>query len=325
MKTRLLHSALLLGLLVTGQACARIDPAAPAAIASAPAAATAAAAVPATPTPLVAATRDADPALWVIKDADTTIYLFGTVHVLKPGLSWFDEGVRKAFDASDQLVLEMVEPDPAAMQALVMKTGFTTSGPTLTQKLSEADRASYLKTLTGFGIPVGAFDRAEPWVAAVNLSLIPVLKLGYDPASGAEKILARAAKASGKPVIGLETPEQQIGYFDTLPEPVQLRYLSMTLKELPDTGRLIDEMVSDWSKGDPDALAATMNEGLRETPEVGKVLLTDRNIAWAKWIGARMEQPGTVFVAVGAGHLAGKDSVQAQLAKHRLSAVRVVY
>ena len=67
--------------------------------------------------PAAAATVDADPALWVMKDDDTTIYLFGTVHVLKPGLSWFDEAVRDAFDKSDQLMLEMVMPEDQAVLA----------------------------------------------------------------------------------------------------------------------------------------------------------------------------------------------------------------
>ncbi|MGI9360936.1 MAG: TraB/GumN family protein, partial [Parasphingorhabdus sp.] len=58
---------------------------------------------------------DPDPALWVVKDEDTTIYLFGTIHILKPGLSWFDEAVKDAFDESEELVVEMIQPEPAEM------------------------------------------------------------------------------------------------------------------------------------------------------------------------------------------------------------------
>ncbi|HWU95566.1 MAG TPA: TraB/GumN family protein, partial [Sphingomonas sp.] len=83
-----------------------------------------------------AATRDADPAIWVVKDADTTIYLFGTVHVLKPGLSWFDEAVKAAFDKSDTVALEMVMPDPATMQGVIMKAAMAPqTDPALTTKL----------------------------------------------------------------------------------------------------------------------------------------------------------------------------------------------
>ncbi len=277
-----------------------------------------------TPSPARAA-NDADPALWVVKDADTTIYLFGTIHVLKPGLTWFDEAVKTAFDTSGTLVLEMVQPDPAAMQKIVMASGMSPTGPTLTEQLPADKRAAYAKALADMGAPATAFDRLRPWLAAVTLSLGPIQKLGYDPANGPETILAAAAKAANKPVIGLETAEQQIGFFNGLSDPAQIGFLTSTLDEMPKAGETMAAMVKDWADGDPDALAREMNESLKDTPEVGKVLLTDRNIRWADWVNARMKQPGTVFVAVGAGHLAGGDSVIAQLSKHGIKAERVQY
>src|SRR5690606_36748704 len=97
------------------------------------------------PAPVVA--QDADPALWVVKDHDTTIYLFGTIHVLKPGLSWFDEAVKKAFDQSGTLVLEMVEPDQETQQSVVMSKAFDTAGPTLLEKLPAEQRAEFTSAL----------------------------------------------------------------------------------------------------------------------------------------------------------------------------------
>jgi hypothetical protein len=272
-----------------------------------------------------AAVKDADPALWVVKDADTTIYLFGTVHVLKPGLGWFDEAVKAAFDKSDELALEMVEPDLATMQGLVMKMAVNPTGPTLTEKLPADKREAYAKALADAGVPAAALDRFDPWFAAVTLTVAGLPKLGYDPESGAERILSAAAKAANKPVVGLETAEQQLGYFDTLPEPLQVRFLVSTVDDYAKMGTMLDKMVASWSAGDPDTLAATMNEGMRENPEIGKILLADRNARWAEWIDQRLDTPGTVFVAVGAGHLAGGDSVQAKLAAHKLTATRVQY
>lgn len=271
------------------------------------------------------AVKDADPALWVVKDADTTIYLFGTVHVLKPGLSWFDEAVKTAFDKSDELVLEMIEPDTATMQGLVMKTALNPTGPTLTEKLPADKREAYARALADVGVPAVALDRFDPWFAAVTLSVAGLPKLGYDPASGAERTLTAAAKAANKQVIGLETAEQQLGYFDTLPEPLQIQFLVSTVDDYPKMATELEKMIGSWSAGDPEALGKTMNEELSDTPEVAKILLADRNARWAEWIGERLEKPGTVFVAVGAGHLAGAESVQAQLAKHKLTATRVTY
>ncbi|MBB5711570.1 TraB/GumN family protein [Sphingomonas xinjiangensis] len=268
---------------------------------------------------------DSDPALWVVKDADTTIYLFGTVHVLKPGLSWFDEAVKAAFDKSDQLVVEMVEPDQATTQQLVQRIAVNPVGPTLTEKLPADKRQAYAAAMADLGIPAAALDRFDPWMAAITLSVAGLPKLGYDPNSGADKVLTAAAIAANKPVLGLETIEQQLGYFDTMPEPLQVKFLVSTLDDYSKTGEILGAMIKTWSAGDPETLGRTMNDELRDTPEVARILLTERNVHWADWIQKRMAQPGTVFLAVGAGHLAGTDSVQAQLARRKLIATRINY
>lgn len=288
---------------------------APAFAQSAPAAAPAAA----------AATTEANPALWVLKDDDTTIYLFGTIHALKPGLSWFDGAVRQAFDKSDQIMLEMVEPAPADLQAIVIPMALNPKGPTVTSQLPEDKRAAYAAAMAGLGAPAAAFDNFDPWFVAIALTAGSLPKFGYDPNQGVEKILTAAAKESGKPIGGLETAAEQLGFLDRLPMDVQVRYLVSSVDQLPKMGETLDKMVAIWAKGDPDALAVLMNEGMKDTPEVGNALLTQRNANWVEWIAKRMDQPGTVFIAVGAGHLAGSDSVQAMLAKKNLKVVRVQY
>ena len=265
------------------------------------------------------AANDADPALWVVKDKDTTIYLFGTIHVLKPGLTWFDEAVKTAFDRSDEVKLEIVMPDPAAMQGLVQATGVAAKGtPPLTERLPADKRAAFTKAVTDLGLPANALDTFKPWLA-------PLSKLGYDSSNGPEQVITAAAKQANKPLTGLETAEQQLGFFGSLSDKAQLDFLVGTVDELPKIDQQMAAMVDDWAKGDPDALAAEMNDELKSSPEVAKVLLTDRNARWAAWIKQRMTRPGTVFIAVGAGHLAGPDSVQAQLAKLGVKAERVRY
>ncbi|MES2989560.1 MAG: TraB/GumN family protein [Pseudomonadota bacterium] len=269
--------------------------------------------------------KDADPAIWVVKDADTTIYLFGTVHVLKPGLSWFDEGVKAAFDKSDEVVLEMIEPDAATMQGVIIKAGLSMTGPGLSEKLPKESLPALAVAAKDLGMPESALERFEPWLAAMMSAMAPLSKYGYDPESGAERTISAAAKAANKQLIGIETFEQQVGFFDGLPEEQQIKYLVTTLRDYEKAGPMLDEMVANWAAGDPDTLATTMNDAMRENPEVAKVLLADRNAHWAEWIEQRMAKPGTVFMAVGAGHLAGDDSVQTWLAKRKLTATRVQY
>lgn len=272
------------------------------------------------------AANDADPALWVVKGKQTTVYLFGTIHVLKPGLTWFDEAVKSAFDKADEVKLEIVMPDPATMQGLVQATGVAPAGtPPLTQRLPEGKRAAFTKAVTDLGLPANALDRFKPWLAATQLSVAPLSKLGYDSANGPEEVITEAAKQAHKPLSGLETPQQQLGFFGSLSDQAQLQFLESTVDELPTLDKQMASMVDEWARGDPEALAREMNDELKSSPEVAKVLLVDRNRNWAQWIKQRMTKPGTVFIAVGAGHLAGPDSVQAQLAKLGLKAERVKY
>lgn len=271
------------------------------------------------------ATIAADPALWVVKDKDTTIYLFGTIHVLKPGLGWFDQAVKKAFDSSDTLVQELVFPDTATIQAVVTKHSLATDGAVLTEQVPADKRDAYVKAVTGLGLPATVFDRFKPWSAANNLTVLTLMKMGYDLNSGVEKVLTATAEQEKKPIVGLETLDQQLGYFDGLPKDAQIAFLGQTVDELPKAGEEIGAMIDRWSKGDPDGLAKEMNESLQASPVLAKTLLTDRNARWAEWIKTRMATPGIVFIAVGAGHLAGKDSVQEQLKKLHLDAKRIAY
>ena len=245
--------------------------------------------------------------------------------MLKPGLSWLDDVVKKAFDESKEVLLEIKMPDTAAMQALIMAKGIAHDGTTLTQKMPEAKRPALAKALGDLGLPATAFDTMEPWYAATNLSLLPLMKKGYDVSNGPEQSITKAAAAQGKPVTGLETAEEQLSIFDALSMPAQVAFLSSTIEELPKLDETMNSMVDSWAKGDPDALGKTLNDDLDASPEVKKALLTDRNKRWAFWINNRMKQPGVVFIAVGAGHLAGKDSVMEQLKAYRLKAKRVKY
>ncbi|WP_228275190.1 TraB/GumN family protein [Stakelama tenebrarum] len=269
--------------------------------------------------------RDADPALWIVQDEDTTIYLFGTIHVLKPGLSWFDEGVREAFDASDTLTLETIVPDDATMQALVRELGTDAAAPPLRERLSPAMARKLEKALADEGISPGRFDAMDPWLAATTLASLEVSRLGYARADGAEQVLREAARQSGKQIRGLETPREQLGYFDGLSMQAQQALLAATLDEQSDTEAMLARIVEAWSAGDTKALADLINADVSDSPELVRTLLVERNARWAQWIAARMERPGTIFVAVGAGHLAGETSVQAMLARRGLETHRVAY
>ena len=267
---------------------------------------------------------DADPAMWVLKDDDTTIYLFGTFHGLDGKTDWFNDEVKAAFDASDEVVVEAIMPeDQAAMQPLIVKYAVDATGKTLTSKLSAEMKTKYEKTMAGIGIPAQAFEPLEPWFVTMALTAVAGQKIGLKPEHGADVTITRAAKAAGKNVAELEGAEWQLSLFDKMPEDKQIVQLGQTLDAVPEMGPQLTQMLASWSKGDVEALATMMNASLKETPELYKMIFSDRNATWADWIQKRMDQPGTVFLAVGAGHLAGQDSVQDMLAKKGLKAEKV--
>ncbi|HSX56350.1 MAG TPA: TraB/GumN family protein [Sphingomonas sp.] len=259
---------------------------------------------------------DADPALWVVKDEDTTIYLFGTVHVLEPGTRWFDDGIRTAFDASDEVVLEIARPDPAAIAALTAQLG-TRGGPPFAPEVDDAAQK--------LGMARGEIDRMEPWLAALTLSQRAAVKAGYGSDDGVEAALSSAAESAGKPVKALESARGQLMLFDNLSGAAQSAMLDATVRDLPQAGARLERFVKAWGAGDAESVGAEMNRIAETSPEVAEALVARRNARWADWVAARMAQPGTVFVAVGAGHLAGKGSVQALLSEKGLKVERVAY
>ncbi|MBD3774767.1 MAG: TraB/GumN family protein [Rhodobacteraceae bacterium] len=269
------------------------------------------------------AERPSGPALWKVSDGDTTIYLFGTIHALPKDVDWFKGPLKEAFESSDTLVTEVLVDgqSPAQLQKTVIELGTLPEGQTLRDLLSPEQRTRYEAAIAKLGFPVATFDRFEPWYAAMMFSMVPLLQQGYAPDAGVEKVLS-AANAPGKQVAELESIDQQLAMFDQLPQENQVSYLMEVIDGIDEIKPTIDQMVAEWLEGDADGLAVLMNEGMSD-PVVIDRLLYQRNRTWAKWIDKRLEQPGTVFVAVGAGHLAGKDSVQADLEKMGLTVERI--
>lgn len=271
---------------------------------------------------IVSSPSPARPAMWAVRDADTTIYLFGTVHALPPGVDWLNGAVAQAFDGSQELVTEIVETDPAGMQTAVLAKAMLPAGKSLRAMLTPAQRTAFEAALATHGLPAAMLDRFKPWYAAIVLSTLPVLRQGYASENGVEELLDARAKAGKRPHSALETPEFQLGLFDSLPPAVQLRYLNEVVADLPTALDELGQIVEAWKKGDADALARLMNEE-DDAPELMELLLRGRNRTWAEWIRARMDKPGTVFLAVGAGHLAGEDSVQQMLAAKGIASTRI--
>ena len=257
------------------------------------------ASAPASPTTAAAVRTDSGPALWVIQDVDTTIYLFGTFHALDPNSAWFNRGVRAAFDASDQLVLETLVPeDPAELHSVISRNS--------------------QRREPRVGEPVYADRNGSSFVASAGHAMSAGKSMGMSVDHGADAVLRREANASGKPVSGLESFEFQLQMFRRLPAPPAAAH-----RGRGNVGDFLGDMQSAWKRGDNAGFAAILGQVRTQSPQTYKIMFSDRNANWAGWIADRMAQPGTVFIAVGTGHLIGPDSVQQQLLSRGINSARI--
>lgn len=256
------------------------------------------------------------PALWVVKDADSTLYLFGSVHVLRPTTGWSSPRVQAAFDSASDIWFEISNPDDqAAIVPLMQQYGLSPTYRNATA-LTTGELTLFGNAAQSVGSDAVRMDNYRPWLAALTLSVAPLVKAGYDPKSGVELVLKARAEAAGKPIHGFETLDKQIGILAQLPEDVQMAFLRETLKDYEKAATQLDDMVTAWASGDVDTIDRIMVEEMKEaSPALYQALLVDRNTDWADQIQTLLQGSGTVFIAVGAGHLAGDDSVQAILQK----------
>lgn len=262
------------------------------------------------------------PALWKVADADTTIYLFGTVHALPPGVPWYRDKVAAAFEESKELVTEIVDEDQAAVQKAVLATAVLPSGQTLRAMMTPEERTKYEAGLAHAGVPAATFDQVEPWFAAITLAVVPLAKDGLLPENGVEGALGARAKTLGHQHGALETAEYQLGLFDSLPPEVQKRFLMEVVENLPNVTTDLSRIIEAWKTGDVETVGRLMKEQ-DDDPAVTEAIVYQRNRNWADWIKNRLDQPGNVFVAVGAGHLAGAGSVQDELKARGITATRL--
>ena len=254
------------------------------------------------------------PALWTLADEDTTIHIFGTVHLLRPNLEWRSDAIDQALDQADRIVFEVDMKSEAAQRAIAtdfLARGMYSDGRTLTEVLNDEDEAVISEAFDSLGVPIAAMNTFEPWMASVNLGVMQLVNDGYDPQAGVETVIEAEAAAAGKSFGYLETISQQADAFDLLPEDEQISILYETALLLKESPRMLDLLVDEWADGDVTGIGTLVAnpEGYGFTDAAYESLLVVRNTAWVPQIEAMLDEPGSIFIAVGAGHLAGPDSV----------------
>ena len=263
----------------------------------------------------VAGAAAARPPVWIVRDKDSEIVLFGSVHVLPPGLGWEPPALAAALKSADDVWFEL-PTDPrteAEVSRLASEAGFLPADQSLLSLLSPADAQLLTKVAADYGVSIATLDRLKPWLAEIALAAGAYRKSGADAASGVEKAISELAPTTARRE-SFETPAEQIALLSGGPLAEQIASLRQTLIEMRDTPDEFALLVKAWNAGDiatldHEALAPQRNA----SPALFKRLVTDRNARWAQTLDARMKGHGRTVVVVGIGHLIGPGSVPARL------------
>lgn len=268
------------------------------------------------------------PAIWLLADDDTRIYLFGTIHMLPPGLKWRSVALDRVVAAADELVLEVAE-DPNDADFLEMAPFVMLPKPVPILSRVTPDRRKPLSELiAAAGMPVEMFDGMQTWAAATTIA-VGALAQQYagkgasaEMLTGVEEALRADFVARRRPISGVETGPQQLGFLAGTSPRTQRRMLEEMVddyRRIARDGAPDGSGDDDWLYGDAERVGAEMEQ---MPAEMFDVLITRRNRTWTDWLIERLERPGTVLFAVGAGHLAGRDSVQSMLEARGFRVIR---
>lgn len=249
--------------------------------------------------------------MWLVEDDDTRIYMLGTMHALPRATAWQAGEVGKAIADADELVMEL-SPRELAAASDVFRDLSPRSEPLAMERRLPPEALARYRALEGRG---GAFDgdTLDDWAVMVLMGQRVARNARLKTAHGVEPALTATFRAAGKPVRGLETAKAQLMLFETLDAGAQRILLVRAAKRADRAEEEVHRITDAWRRGDVAALEKVINEDVDVVPAARRALITDRNLRWSVWAAERMEQPGTVLMAVGAGHLVGSDGVPAMM------------
>ncbi len=257
----------------------------------------------------------AAPAIWQVQGRHNTVYLLGTIHVLRADEP-LPTNIRLAYREAEQVLMEidMDDVDPMATQGLMFKLGLLPAGQRLESQLDAATHRKLQAAASSLGIDASMLSSFQPWLAALTLEQLQLAKLGFATEAGIEMQLTQQAIADRKPIHGLETLEQQLNLFAQMDDQAQRDYLDYTLTELGKIPTEVESLLTAWRSGDEKHLSEMLQQGLADDPKLFTALTTTRNRRWITAIKPLLDtQHDDYLIAVGALHLFGDEGLVALL------------
>lgn len=253
--------------------------------------------------------------LWKVAGAQNSVYLLGSIHLLRAKDYPLPTILDTAYDDAEVLVMEIDMDD---LNPLAAQTAFTTYGiiqgeQTLQDLMGDELYERALSAADAIDIPLDMLSKTEPWYAAMTVEIMMLSRIGFNPALGIEMYMMSKASSDNKPIEGFETVEQQVQFLDGMSLDAQREMLLSTLDESAKMGEMMDELIDAWRHGDVSFLESGMLVELEKHEELNKALVTDRNARWVTRIDELLNNADDYLIIVGALHLVGPDSVPTQL------------
>jgi uncharacterized protein YbaP (TraB family) len=249
--------------------------------------------------------------LWEVKGNNNSVYLLGSIHLLRPQDYPLPAVLDAAYEEAEVLIMEidMDDMDPLAAQAAFTTYGVLRDAQTLQSLMGDELYQEALEAAELIDIPLEMLSKTEPWYAAMTIEIMMLSRIGFDPSLGIEMYMLAKAQNDGKPIEGFETIEEQLQFLDGMSLDAQREMLLSTLTDSAELEEMMDDMIDAWHLGDTAVLEAGMLEELAEHEELSKALVTDRNARWIEQINPLLDDSDDYLIVVGALHLIGKDGV----------------
>jgi hypothetical protein len=249
--------------------------------------------------------------MWSVKTPKATIYLLGSLHLLKADAYPLDKNIEAAYTSCKKIVFE-ADIDGAkdqAFQSKLVALGLYTEGQTLQQNISKETYALLEKRAAAIGTTTAQLNPMRPWLCASAITGLALMRMGFDPNYGVDVYFFDKAKKDGKEMLFLETLDFQMKLFTELPDKEGDALLRHTLKELEVTETMLPDILNAWKTGDAPRLGSIMTKSFQGLPDIYNRFVAQRNKAWINTIEQLIVQGGNTMVVVGAGHLVGSDNL----------------
>ena len=257
------------------------------------------------------AQASADTSVWSVRSGDNVIYLGGTVHLLRPSDYPLPDEFEEAYQASSELYFEtdiasMSDLSTQAQMLQQLTYGDERSLRTVLSDEAYTALSAYTQTA---GLPIAMLEKFKPGLLISTLQILVFQSMGFTP-QGVDAFLHTRALSDGKAEGQLETVQEQIGFIAAMGEGNESEFILLSLRDLAETGDVIDGMIGAWRSGDAEGLSELFVEDMKvEAPALYDTLLLQRNLKWVPQIDKMLQDADTEFVLVGAAHIVGENGL----------------